>query len=213
MVKGRSSTGRPRRRAASRAAPRVTPGRMRGPLGAVRRMPPQTQKRLAFVPSQAIPSRVRIASMAPASRAFWAASTLGRSITVLMSQRPQRSSGTRIAEPPSGGGSGSDGRANAKIVGVTLAAGKACVRGAAPRETCAHPPHVLGQTVGPSAVEPGDFIDRVRKEKSAVLGRDARLLPGEVLSVQVNDHLRGILRRLSLALPVILRSGHFSLSF
>ena len=38
-VNARSSTASPRRRAASIVAPRVTPGRMRGPLGAVRSTP------------------------------------------------------------------------------------------------------------------------------------------------------------------------------
>ena len=66
-----------------------------------------------------------MASIAPASRAFCAASTLGSSITLLMSQRPQRSSVRRIALPPSGGGGGSTSRANAKTVGVVPSAGKA----------------------------------------------------------------------------------------
>ena len=74
--------------------------------------------------------------MAPASRACSAARTLGRSITVLMSQRPHRTSGTRMARPPSAGGE-SLARAKAKTVGGVPFGGKACVRGAAPREICA----------------------------------------------------------------------------
>ena len=124
-VNARSSTASPRRRAASIAAVRVTPGRMRGPLGAVRRTPFEAMKRFAFVPSRANPSRTRIASMAPASRAFCAARTLGSRLTLLMSQRPHRSSVRRIALPPSAGGGGSVFRAKAKIVGVVPSGGNA----------------------------------------------------------------------------------------
>ena len=87
-------------------------------------MPPETRKRFAFVLSIASPSRTKIASVAPASRAFWAARMLGRSITLLMSQRPHRSSGRRIAVAPPGGGGGSVARAKENTVGGVPGGGK-----------------------------------------------------------------------------------------
>ena len=82
-------------------------------------------KRFAFVASSANPSLTRMASTAPDSRAFCAASTLARSIVLLMSHRPQRSSVRRIARPPSGDGGGSVSRAKAKTVGDVPSGGKA----------------------------------------------------------------------------------------
>src|SRR6202158_834942 len=117
-VNARPSTGSPILRAASIAAPRVTPGRMRGPLGAVRTIPFATLNRFAFVASSGEPS-------------------LGRSMTLLMSQRPQRSSVTRMALPPSGEGGGSVCRAKANTVGAVPAGGNAWDRGGGPGEACA----------------------------------------------------------------------------
>ena len=94
-------------------------------------------KRFALVASRAKPSRTRIASIAPASLRLLRGSTLGSSITLLMSQRPQRSSVSRMAALPSDGGGGSASRAKAKTVGFVPSGGKAWYRGAAPRETCA----------------------------------------------------------------------------
>ena len=133
-VNARSSTGTPAERASSRTTARVTPASTQPSAGWVRSTPSITAKALVDEPSvTCVPaspgfSRSKRASTAPRRLASVFAIDAGSSISDLIPQRCQRTSGTTTASPASTGASGSIGSAGYAIIVTDGAAGSGCTK-------------------------------------------------------------------------------------